>query len=540
MKKILLIALIIFSTNSWAMECEPQVELNLDFEEVLSGIIEKKRDWWAASEEKIASAPCRKTYPSFEEQEQYLKKISRTPPVRQKKVNGFEIEDSPAMVALFDELTKFDDFGMMNPNDPESIKKQYGIGVNCKKADCVLGKIFGDKRAKEMLYMKQKFGLNTSSLTRAEKQPFSPKEFEHLQKAIMDFPPHLLPLKENQSCTRLHQDSSIGLGVLANATVTFSNVWTEYKPEMMQATVFHEISHLVGMDKSFDSSNDWLSLSGWEQKDLEWSSGKDNFVSNYAASNPSEDFAESMVAYRYDPTKLKILAPEKYNFLKEKVFGGVEYLKAEMCLDSNLEISKAIKKIDPLLKGFSPHQLSPEMRKELVSYCKLDTLQYILDRAYGPFNDCMEGAMILALSKEQIKKDRLDLTEEQINQRYFNNVSGRNIKDVFKVSFSGQQKTEIAAYSQALIDEYEVSAFKKNVIYIDYPDAVSYCDRFGNEHIYQIYQAALENDMKDNTQVFYNNREAFHQLVKSKCLRVQKTFSKFRAFKEKDYQLLVR
>ena len=40
--------------------------------------------------------------------------------------------------------------------------------------------------------------------------------------------------------------------------------------------------------------------------------------------------------------------------------------------------------------------------------------------------------------------------------------------------------------------------------------------------------------------ILYDRREGFDELMTSKCIRVQKTFPKFRKFTEKDYKLLVR
>ncbi|MCO4755263.1 MAG: hypothetical protein KC478_12330 [Bacteriovoracaceae bacterium] len=57
----------------------------------------------------------------------------------------------------------------------------------------------------------------------------------------------------------------------------------------------------------------------------------DKIISKYGETNPSEDFAESMAAYRFNPQGLLDSNPEKYQFLKEKVFSGQEYLSPEDC-----------------------------------------------------------------------------------------------------------------------------------------------------------------------------------------------------------------
>lgn len=49
------------------------------------------------------------------------------------------------------------------------------------------------------------------------------------------------------------------------------------------------------------------------------------FVSEYAKTNPSEDFAESYRYYINDPELLKFMNPGKYEFMKNLVFNGREY-----------------------------------------------------------------------------------------------------------------------------------------------------------------------------------------------------------------------
>ena len=49
------------------------------------------------------------------------------------------------------------------------------------------------------------------------------------------------------------------------------------------------------------------------------------FVSDYARTNQSEDFAESYAAYIRDPEGLAFQSQEKYDFMRDYVFGGREY-----------------------------------------------------------------------------------------------------------------------------------------------------------------------------------------------------------------------
>jgi len=60
----------------------------------------------------------------------------------------------------------------------------------------------------------------------------------------------------------------------------------------------------------------------------------ESFISGYAKTNPLEDIAESITAYRFNPKKLKELSPERYKYLKDRVFMGVEYLSDTQCEDA--------------------------------------------------------------------------------------------------------------------------------------------------------------------------------------------------------------
>jgi hypothetical protein len=71
----------------------------------------------------------------------------------------------------------------------------------------------------------------------------------------------------------------------------------------------------------------------------------DKIISRFGQTNPSEDFAESITAYRYNPKELKKIAPEKYNFIKNKIFAGVEFDKEENCNEKNSIIAKHLSKL---------------------------------------------------------------------------------------------------------------------------------------------------------------------------------------------------
>ena len=46
---------------------------------------------------------------------------------------------------------------------------------------------------------------------------------------------------------------------------------------------------------------------------------------DYAKKNPKEDLSESVALYVYNPQALQNSSPQRYNFVRDYVFGGVEY-----------------------------------------------------------------------------------------------------------------------------------------------------------------------------------------------------------------------
>lgn len=108
------------------------------------------------------------------------------------------------------------------------------------------------------------------------------------------------------------------------------------------STILHEVAH--HLDYSGDDlsqSTGFSKLSGWDDgkkkqngadadgnpkyKTVYTPGRTDNFVSDYARTSPSEDWAETVADYIYAPEILKNVAPEKYALMKEKIFGGKEY-----------------------------------------------------------------------------------------------------------------------------------------------------------------------------------------------------------------------
>ncbi len=90
-----------------------------------------------------------------------------------------------------------------------------------------------------------------------------------------------------------------------------------YDRPAMEHTLVHEVGHNVYWNMSAEDQANWNRLSS--------SSRPDEYVSDYAQTNPKEDFAETYASHVLDPSLLKDVSPAKFNFMRDHVFNGRVY-----------------------------------------------------------------------------------------------------------------------------------------------------------------------------------------------------------------------
>ena len=102
--------------------------------------------------------------------------------------------------------------------------------------------------------------------------------------------------------------------------------------DYMHRLILHEKAHFLWAHL-FDEQlkQDWIELGGWYTNPDEqdgWSTTKQvEFVSAYAHGiNPNEDMAESISFYIVRPDKLRSRAPEKYEFIQNRIMHGTRYI----------------------------------------------------------------------------------------------------------------------------------------------------------------------------------------------------------------------
>ena len=148
----------------------------------------------------------------------------------------------------------------------------------------------------------------------------------------------------------IHNDTSLRRG-LSNDTVIYLRCLDNMVE--LENVLVHEIGHVIDLGYLVDTKADYKSQFtdfgkaidmsdpsvyfyniSWESNQVLGSeTNKYDFVSDYAMTDPFEDFAESLIVYRnYGAYFRKLISDRKsealeykYDFIKTKIFNGVEF-----------------------------------------------------------------------------------------------------------------------------------------------------------------------------------------------------------------------
>lgn len=297
---------------------------------------------------KVSRAVCLNTRPPSDLQmERWLRALG-SDPLPWVEVNGVRFEnETPERIEIYKMLAseKNNSVVIDKVQGEQKIFNQHdrpiGHKTRCKKVDCAIKELFGEKEGLRMAYLYGNYRLNGSHL-RFSASPYSAKELDEVIVALGDLPKDLFPLAQDTPIVRITRDHAHGNNqhpcTLANSSMQLFDLWSAVPSDVKRETIIHELAHSLTQQKlkGLDISEEWLALSKWNKKEGSSSNaakGADakDFVSEYAMTSPREDFAESFAAYVYEPQKLKKGQPQKYSFLKEKVFGNREFTDASNC-----------------------------------------------------------------------------------------------------------------------------------------------------------------------------------------------------------------
>jgi hypothetical protein len=384
-----------------------------------------KLENWSANAAHVTNASCRSEIPNLQEMSEYNEKIFKYKYLTSKKVSGVSIEDEDIdKIQLLEELTIQKAVFSSDKDIVIDLKSKFKIPEKCHKVDCVLEAVFGEDDAIKMVYLKTKYGFNVSSLAFENSSNMNQVELDSVIKAIQSFPSGLFPMLENKQLTKFLRGYTLTIydtdnsRVFANSSITFFDHWSDIpESEMKEYVTTHELAHYIADQLSLNQEKAWHKLSGWsvikgrmqEEEEKKWQFSKtDVFISNYAQTNPAEDFAETVSAYRYNPELLRGVSPDKYQFMKEVVFSGIEYTGPESCQEKNSFNYQVQKKVNKTLKSFKVSDFLKNNEKvdQIIESCRVDVSQFIFDhnpQTISHLNSCLEKSLISLLKNKALR-----------------------------------------------------------------------------------------------------------------------------------------
>ena len=202
--------------------------------------------------------------------------------------------------------------------------------------------VFGAGRGTRLLTLLTRYGYNAAGGVR-EGRGFTIVELDSLLAAFADLPSSFIAslnarnralafegkFEHSAAANQNLSDNRIVIAFSARTGIHLGDHWAKASPQFQRLAMLHELAH------DFIRTNGgkigwrayWENAVAYEDARASRLGLASSRVSTYAKSALEEDFAECVVAYRFAPRILKQLAPQRYQFLRERVFKGQEYLK---------------------------------------------------------------------------------------------------------------------------------------------------------------------------------------------------------------------
>ena len=307
MKYIFLIFMVLLYQNEcYACAVDGSHEDTFDEIENLQQAITEKLLFNGAPEEQFENASCRAS--AIPDVNAYLQEIDSDR--SDKRVKNFRFENEPKVL-----VDAFKDMVPRYNGHPQS---------SCTTVLCAVDEIWGAELGRKLLYMKIHHGYNGSEHAYTRAIQFTVPQIDKVLLALGDLPPEYEKIGRdgNQRLTvsPVGDVSSGNSAAAADATIKLYDVWKNHTNYTQQYTLFHEFAHNIGsLNRRIDQSSEWRRLS------------RECEVSEYGNTNQREDFAETVMAYRYNSRHLKRKCPEKYEILKTRIFSGREYIDPASC-----------------------------------------------------------------------------------------------------------------------------------------------------------------------------------------------------------------
>jgi len=312
----------------------------------------------AASKSDIALAACQST--SYLDNQDHFRLLINSIKLKDQKatasVGGLLVKDeSIKLTAAYRYLTSHLDY-KLRPIQDIDYWHLFKDGL-CEDVQCAAEQVFGSEQGSFYLGFLLETGLNLSALGYSklkppifsgesqasldtiadfnglyQVRPWQKEELSGYLEGVYSLPPSLYPLPPTRLAQSTHQHRN-GAQVHSNATIIMYPAMLELDKDYQKYTMVHEIGHVLGSTLRLDSDPEWIDIS-WHfdrENNRVLRKNESSFVSAYAKQDFFEDFAESFAAFRFNPEALLAHSPEKFNFIKEKVFKGQDYLSENEC-----------------------------------------------------------------------------------------------------------------------------------------------------------------------------------------------------------------
>lgn len=283
----------------------------------------------------VSKSPCKNSPPTEEEMNAYLE-AKKTGHIKSKLIAGAKLRDDETLLRIFGEI---------HNQDPKYKKDTWrfakgtrvSLTPRCESVACAMTQLYGKKHGLQLLYMREKFGFNSSATAVGYPgaDQWSDSDFGIVLAMLNDFPQRMFPILEGTRFIHVNAQGRGGHNMIAEALVHVYLGWHKLPASEKTTSLAHELGHLFSINKWNTTS--WLILSHWgrsfnEKKELVWTMGDRSAAPlGYARTNPNEDFAETFFLYRYNGKGLRRLHPEKYEYMRVNVFHGAEFDSEESC-----------------------------------------------------------------------------------------------------------------------------------------------------------------------------------------------------------------
>lgn len=193
----------------------------------------------------------------------------------------------------------------------------------CASADCAADAVFGRGVGVRLLHLLIRFGYNASPTADRDAQPWTAAQLDEIISVFAALPSAMFhPGPTNVRPLVLVRTPPASQAVIelgrGDHGIRLASLWSLLDPQARRGVLLHEFAHNVRTELA------WTQGDPYRSRSASWPAAArpQGQVSEYARWSDGEDFAESFVAYLRMPQHLKAVSPERYEYMRQHVFGG--------------------------------------------------------------------------------------------------------------------------------------------------------------------------------------------------------------------------